>query len=133
MTLLTAARNTPMRENADLEEHPVKGGMKLYQGALVCLDAGWAVPGRAGVNLVTIGCAQNAAAPVADGGDTVRVRRGVHRYANSSGADQVTRAAIGKPVYVVDDQTVALTDGAGTRSVAGKARDVDAQGVWIET
>jgi hypothetical protein len=33
---------------------------------------------------------------------------------------------------VVDDQTVAKTNGSSSRSVAGIIRDVDADGVWVE-
>jgi hypothetical protein len=33
---------------------------------------------------------------------------------------------------VVDDQTVAKTNGSSTRSVAGIVRQVDSDGVWVE-
>ena len=52
--------------------------------------------------------------------------------ANSAAADQITAADIGNDCYGVDDQTVAKTNGANTRSVAGKIYDVDAQGVWVK-
>jgi hypothetical protein len=39
---------------------------------------------------------------------------------------------IGNDCYIVDDQTVAKTNGTATRSIAGKIRAVDAQGVWVE-
>lgn len=133
MALLTKGRNTARREDSRLEEHPVKGGVVIFQGALVCLDAArLAIPGREGVGLVAIGCALNRAAPASDGGETIRIRRGVYCYANSSGGDLISRAAIGSSCYVVDDQTVALTSASGARSVAGKVRDVDASGVWVE-
>ena len=35
--------------------------------------------------------------------------------------------------YVVDDETVAKTNGTNTRSRAGVVVDVDAQGVWVTT
>jgi hypothetical protein len=41
-------------------------------------------------------------------------------------------ADVGKQCYLVDDQTVAKTDGTNTRSPAGFVRDVDADGVWVE-
>lgn len=53
-------------------------------------------------------------------------------YANAAGADRIDRTAIGKMAYILDDQTVALTDGGGARSVAGRVRDVDATSVWID-
>ena len=39
---------------------------------------------------------------------------------------------IGKDCFIVDDQTVAKTNGANTRSRAGKVFDVDADGVWVD-
>jgi len=44
----------------------------------------------------------------------------------------IAAAEIGTYCYIVDDQTVAKTDGTATRSSAGKVFDVDAQGVWVE-
>ena len=67
----------------------------------------------------------------ADGAVKVVVRKGTFRFANSAAGDAVARTEIGKTVYLVDNQTVAKTDGGGTRSPAGKVFDVDAQGVWI--
>jgi hypothetical protein len=68
----------------------------------------------------------------ADGAATVTVRRGIFPFANSANADAISRANIGATVYVVDDQTVALTNGTNTRSAAGRVYDVDADGVWVE-
>ncbi|MCY1460857.1 hypothetical protein D9M71_784510 [compost metagenome] len=53
-------------------------------------------------------------------------------FANSAAGDEITRADIGATAYIVDDQTVAKTDGTSTRSVAGTIRDVDSDGVWVE-
>ena len=39
---------------------------------------------------------------------------------------------MGSDCYIVDDQTVAKTNGGATRCVAGKVWDVDAEGVWVE-
>lgn len=133
MTALTANRNTPRRETPEIESHPIKGGVTIFAGALVCLDAaGWAMPGQPGVGLVTVGRAEHKGSAATNGEANVRTRRGVFQVANSGGADAITRAEIGDPAYLVDDQTVAKTNGTNTRSVAGTIRDVDAQGVWIE-
>ena len=51
---------------------------------------------------------------------------------NSAAGDAITRAEIGDVCYIVDDETVAKTNGTSTRSAAGTIRDVDAQGVWVE-
>lgn len=133
MTALTAGRNTPRRENNDVEAHPLKGGVTIYPGALVVLDAaGWAMPGAAGVGLVAVGRAEAGAVAANNGDAIVRTRRGIFRFANSGGGDAITRAEIGDTAYVVDDQTVAKTSNSGARSVAGVIRDVDAQGVWVQ-
>lgn len=60
-----------------------------------------------------------------------RVKGGVFRFGNSAAADAITKAEIGDTCYLVDDQTVAKTDGAGARSAAGKIVDVDSVGVWV--
>lgn len=131
MVALTNDRNTAKRERADVEAHPVLNGVTIFAGSLVCLNvAGFAVPGATAVGLFAVGRAE--ARVVGDGVRPVTTRRGVLRFVNSAAADAITRAEIGDPAYVVDDQTVAKTNGGGTRSVAGIIRDLDAQGVWIE-
>lgn len=133
MTILTAARNTPRRENAEIEEHLLRGGLRIFPGAIVCIDAdGWAVPGREAAGLVTLGRAEHGASAAYDGERTIRTRRGVMRCANADGVDRLSRGAVGSQCYVLDDQTVAATDGGGARSAAGQVRDVDAEGVWID-
>jgi len=57
-------------------------------------------------------------------------RRGTFRLFNLA-TDAVTAADIGKPCFLVDDQTVAKTHGGNTRSQAGAVIDLDAQGVWV--
>lgn len=135
MAALTADRNTP-RTQGSIESHPVKGGVMLHAGALACLDAaGFVVPGTVATTLTTIGRVEtrvdNSAG--ADGAANANLARGTFRWANSAAADAITRADIGNPAYVVDDQTVAKTDGGTTRSIAGTIRNVDAQGVWVES
>ncbi len=56
----------------------------------------------------------------ADDAVTVKARRGTFRWANSAAGDAITAADIGSDCYIVDDQTVAKTNGTNTRSVAGK-------------
>jgi hypothetical protein len=55
---------------------------------------------------------------------------GVFKFLNH-GADLVTAASVGADCFVVDDQTVALTNGAATRYVCGKVQSVDADGVRV--
>ena len=53
---------------------------------------------------------------------------GTFAFANSASGDLIARADIGNDCYIVDDQTVAKTNGSSTRSIAGKVYDVDADG-----
>ena len=95
---------------------------------------GHAVPASATVANVTLGRADATADNTggANAAINAKVRRGVFRYGNSASTDLITRAEIGKPCYVVDDQTVAKTSSSATRPVAGTVFDVDALGVWVE-
>ena len=131
---LSGDRNTPRKEG-DIRQFDVAAATKIYAGALVCLNAaGDAVPGSTATTLTAVGRAdQHVDNSGGAAGDlTVDVRRGVFRFGNSAGADEIGAEDIGSTAYVVDDETVALTDGTSTRSVAGTIYDVDAQGVWVE-
>lgn len=132
MTALTADRNTPRRE-ADIFGRAVKGATEIFAGALVALDAnGFAVPGATATDLTADGRAEEHVENAgADGDVQVEVRKGTFRFANSAGADEIVAADIGATCYIVDDQTVAKTDGTATRSAAGTVMDVDADGVWV--
>ncbi|WCT72062.1 hypothetical protein PQ455_10420 [Sphingomonas naphthae] len=134
MTALTAARNTPaMMPGAS--SHPVKGATTLFAGALACLSAtGFAIPGTPALNLIAVGRVKKTVVNAgADGDVRAEIESGVFRWANSASADAITRAEIGDDCYVVDDQTVAKTDGSGARSKAGRIVQVDAQGVWVRS
>lgn len=115
---------------------PVAANAVIYAGALVVLNAGVAEPGVTATGLVTLGRAEHQAnnSGGAAGSINVRVRRGVFLWNNSTGADLITEANLEQTAYVVDDNTVALTNGGGTRSVAGKIFDIDPQtgNPWIE-
>lgn len=135
---LTADRTTPTRQLSDLVL-PVAGGVNIFAGALVAInasggDAGYATKGAAATVLRGVGVALEPADNTAgaDGAITVKVRRGTWQFLNSASGDLITLADIGADCYIVDDNTVAKTNGSNTRSVAGKVRDVDARGVWVE-
>lgn len=131
---LTKDRDTQRRDGT-LFSDPVAANAVIHAGALIALNAtGFAVPASATAANTTRGVAQG---PVdntggGDGGAVATVRRGLFRLGNSAAADEITRADIGADCYVVDDETVAKTDNAAARPVAGVIRDVDAGGVWVE-
>lgn len=134
MAALAADRNTPYRTGEDFS-FPVAASTKIYAGALVCINASsLAVKGATATGLKTAGVAQALADNSAGGNSAIRVsvRRGVFRFVNSSAGDAIALADVNATCYVVDDQTVAKTDGTGTRSAAGTIRDVDADGVWVQ-
>jgi hypothetical protein len=133
MTALTADRATP-EQLGTIQEHPVLAATKIFAGALVVLDAnGYAKPAATATGLIVAGVAQAPAdnSAGASGAVNVRAKAGVFRFANSAAGDAIAAAEIGDDAYIADDQTVAKTNGGGTRSVAGKIVQVDAQGVWV--
>ncbi|WP_028008678.1 hypothetical protein [Solimonas flava] len=134
MTALAAERATPRREGK-FRNDPAAAAKKFYQGALVCLDAsGNATPGATATTLIARGvCRYTVDNSAGSAGDLrVESEAGVFLFANSASTDAITRAEIGDDCYIVDDQTVAKTDGTGTRSKAGRILDVDSDGVYVE-
>lgn len=133
MAALTQDRNTP-EAIGDVYIYGLKADAVLHAGALACLDAtGFLVPGVTATGLTAVGRCEKRAdnTGAADGTVQARVRRGVFLFANAA-PDAITRADVGADCYIVDDQTVAKTDGAGTRSLAGKVVQVEATGVWVK-
>ena len=127
---LTNDRATPHRSNVDVFD-TVAAAVKIYSGAIVMLNAsGDATPGATALNLTPRGVAQETVDNLsgAAGDESVNSRKGTFRFKNDA---SVTRANIGGTAYVVDDETVANTDGTGTRSALGEITDVDSIGVWV--
>ncbi len=134
MTALTKERDTA-RRTGDLLTLKAAAAKKYYAGSLVARDAnGRATPGATATTLLGLGrCLEtvdNSAG--ADDAVDVTIEKGIFRFANSSAGDLITAADIGNSCYIVDDQTVAKTDGTSTRSVAGKVHAVDSSGVWVD-
>lgn len=131
---LTTDRHTPYSEGRILPL-PVAAGAVIHMGALLAANAsGYVVPGSTATDLTYLGRADEAVdnSGGADGDKQVHVRRGVAFHWANSDSDPVTQASLGKPAYIVDDETVAATDGTGTRSEAGIVLNIDDAGVWIE-
>lgn len=133
MAALTQDRMTDRLGGEALFRHPVAAGVRIFAGALVVMNASGTVePGTTATGKTGLGRAEESVDNTEGGAGAalVRYRRGVFHYANAAG-DAVTLASVGKDCFVVDDQTVAATDGSGTRSVAGTVLDVDGAGVWV--
>lgn len=139
MAALTGPRTPPQMGDGPILhvfDLPVKAGAKIYYGALVALDSGYAVPGSEAEGLrargICIGSTYGASSEVVDntgaanGAVTAKVRAGVFKFVN--GGD-ITQADVGTNAYILDDQTV-VKDRTG-RSLAGEIMQLDADGVWI--
>lgn len=128
---LSADRATKRRGN-DFNDWTPASGAVIYRGAIVALNASsQLVPGAVSTTLRCVGVAQNSTADQAYGG-RIRARHGTFQFRNSAAGDAITAADISSNCFIVDDETVAKTNGSNTRSVCGVVRDVDAQGVWVE-
>lgn len=131
---LSADRNTPMKDG-ELVNVPVATNTKIYAGALVALNAsGYATPGAVAATLTYLGRAEEQVDNTggANGAKTVNVRRKKAFKWKNHGADAIVQADLGKTCFIVDDETVAKTDGTATRSAAGKVVGLDSDGIWVE-
>ncbi|MDR5803409.1 hypothetical protein [Caballeronia sp. LZ001] len=135
MTALKADRDTVNRAGLCFS-YPAKAGIRFFAGAIAAIevDSGLLIAGIESKALKGAGIVQEQVDTTGgtDGVERVTIRRGQWRVANSAGADQLTLKDVGSPAFIVDDQTVAKTDGDGKRSLAGKVIDVEPAGVWVE-
>ena len=134
MTATSTDRNTPYRDTDQLAV-PVAANAVIPAGVLVAANAtGFATNGATATTLTALGRSEEAVDNTggADGAKTIVVRRNkAFKFANLAG-DLVTQASLGKVCYIADNQTVAATNGANTRSAAGTVVGVEADGVWVE-
>lgn len=133
MTALVADRHTA-RRTGDRYSYPMTASVTGYQGAIAVLDAsGNLKPGVEATGLTAVGIfveqVTNGSTAAAINGE---VEPGIFRFANSAATDEITKTSIGDTCYIVDDQTVAKTDGSSARSAAGTVVDVDSAGVWVK-
>lgn len=133
MAATTTDRNT-RRRSGQRRAVPVAAATKIPAGVMAAINAsGLLVNGATATTLKCIGVPQatidNSAG--ADSAITGEADTGVHGPFVILAGDPVTRANVGADVYMVDNQTIAATSGTGTRSVAGKLFDVDADGAWV--
>lgn len=142
MAALAGARNTPrLGEMLMVRECEVLTNIVIFKGALVVADGatGFLRPGRASTTDRVMGRADTGTSDRLDmtgkasGSEKLKVDVGVFRWNNSSAGDLIVQADKGKVVYIVDDQTVAKTDGTGTRVAAGVVELVDSTGVYVRT
>jgi hypothetical protein len=134
MPQATAHRDT-IKRNGEQVSHPMAAATLIYGGTIVCLNAsGLAVRGAVSTTLKAVGVAETTVDNSAGAASALNVpieKDGWYRFNNSAAGDQIVLADVGNDCFIVDDNTVAKTNGTSTRSVAGVVRDVDTQGVWI--
>lgn len=128
MTAATLDRKAPQYGSADevfprLLSLPMAASTIIYAGTMVASDAsGNAVPASANTALKLWGRAEiqvdNSAGSAGD--KRILIKPGVFAFNNSgAGADLIAAKNVGQPCYAADDNVVALTDGGGSRPVAG--------------
>lgn len=112
---------------------PVAASTHIYVGSLVAVNgSGYVVPASADSSLAVIGVAEEEKDNSGGSAGALAlsaIRRGSHLVANSGTTDAIVDLDIGRPCYVVDDNTVARTSNGGLRPVAGIVRRVDAGGL----
>ena len=135
---LSAGRDTKKR-SGDRLNLGVAADTVCYAGGLAAIDAnGDATPGATATTLKGAGrFPETVSNAGGDAGDKrVEIEKGIFLFDNSADDDEITTAEIGDTCYIVDDETVAKTDGdsggGATRSAAGTVFDVDATGVWVK-
>ncbi|WP_328184636.1 hypothetical protein [Marinobacter sp. OP 3.4] len=131
---LTQDRMTASRDG-ELMPFAIAAGQQIFLGAQVAVNAsGFLVAGNEATGLTYIGRAEAHVDNTdgADGDKTVLVRRGKAFLWKNDDADPVGQDLVGKPCYILDDETVAGTDGTGTRSESGTVLVVESAGVWVQ-
>ena len=131
MPALAADRNTP--ESSGPERIGLLGAAQaIFIGSILMRNAaGHLIKGATAIGAFGVGRAEDRGVSTTAGVTNQRCREGTFRFANSAAADLIVAADIGALCYIVDDQTVAKTNGTATRSPAGTIVGVDAQGVWV--
>jgi hypothetical protein len=120
--------------------YPVKANEVLIAGCMAMVDAsGRAVSAATATGAIGAGRVKTNggldrwdATGLADGALKAEIEEGIFKFANSAAGDLIAVSEIGKKCYIVDNQTVAKTNGTSTRSPAGIVRQVDSDGVWVE-
>ncbi|NEY89324.1 hypothetical protein [Tabrizicola oligotrophica] len=132
MTALNSGRNTTMRLG-DHRIEPMAAAVKVFMGAIVMRNAaGHVTKGATATGCIGVGRASDTFDNTTGAAGDLRCeyRTGIFGFANLA-ADLVTQADVGKLCYIADDQTVAKTDGTGTRSPAGYVDGIEGGTVWV--
>lgn len=132
---ITADRNTAIKRRGRTIVAKM-AVVKLYAGQLICANAsGFAAPAADTANFIILGRAEETVDNTGGsaGDKSIRVTKGVFKWANAASTPAVVQGDIGRTAYVSDDQTVARTGGSNN-VVAGVIDEIDADGgIWVAT
>lgn len=125
MAALTEDRDT-FEAAGILKTKGLSASVKAIKGGIAVMNGAYAEPGTTATGLVAVGVFTKTVdnSSGSDGDVDADIKAGVFQFENSAGADEITDDDIGSDCYIVDDQTVALTDGTSTRSKCGRIVDV---------
>lgn len=136
MTALTASRKCGYIANGGTRSRVAKvsADAVIYKGGVVCRGADtYAVAGANTAGLVVLGISEENVDATGESDGDLEVKYITHAsvpFANSAGADAVSQAHVGLPVWLADDQTVRGTRGNGV--LAGICESIDSAGrVWV--
>ena len=132
MAALTAFRDTLEKAApfSSLQAEVGADSTQFFAGGIVVLDQADGKMKKAFVatTLIAIGRCEETFLTGTSNTRKIKARSGIFKYGNSASGDLIAADDIGKDCYLVDDQTVALTNGTNTRSRAGKIHSVDTDG-----
>jgi hypothetical protein len=134
---LSAARSTSIMaggRSPEVLSLPMADNVKVYQGSIVMIDAGYAKPGAAAASKKAAGIAManvdNTISGHTAGGLSVPVKQCVaYMQNNGAGSDPVVAADVGASCYIEDDANVCHTSTGKT--AAGTVVGLDSGGVWV--
>jgi hypothetical protein len=135
MTALDKDTPTPEVKATDYE-YSVAANVRIYGGAIIVLEAGYAKPGYEATGLKIVGVAKKGANNLggAAGAKKVVVQLPISEFGGQrlfkfKNGDTIVQADVGKTCFILDDQTV-VKGGTG-RSAAGRITRVETDGVWV--
>lgn len=125
--------------DGELIQIPLLASAIILQGTFAVIDNsghGVASEDVGGAGQICLGIWDHSAENTGANGDVLGlVRRNKQFLVRNSETNPVTQADFGTQVDIEDNQTIAKTDGTGTRSLAGRFMGFDTQYencVWVE-
>ncbi|WP_151710074.1 hypothetical protein [Acinetobacter brisouii] len=138
MTKTNIAIVTECRDGASIPIALLANALVL-QGTFAVINAdGYAIASTdvGGANQTCLGIWDHSAENTGADGEIIATANCNKQFlVRNSNTDPVNQTDLGNQVYIEDNQTVAKTDGTGTRSLAGRFMGFDTQYndcVWVE-